>query len=225
MVGTGRLLETLAQRRAGHDLSALLDRIPRTARLVTVDGPRPVPVAELGPGDRIVVAAGEVVPVDAGVTADASFDESALTGEPDPVTRRAGDTVRSGVVSVGQAVELVATASAEDSTYAGVVRLAEQAGSTASRRPGNLPSREPKPIRISTRASCWPRHWWIPWPKARWLVDRRVMSSRSGSGNRVGSQFAAGTETVTLSPARMSWPSSSMSSRAVRIGPTWITLR
>ncbi|MCP2329768.1 ATPase, P-type (transporting), HAD superfamily, subfamily IC/heavy metal translocating P-type ATPase [Actinoalloteichus cyanogriseus DSM 43889] len=132
MVGTGRLLETLAQRRAGHDLSALLDRIPRTAKLVTVDGPRPVPVAELGPGDRIVVAPGEVVPVDAGVTADAAFDESALTGEPDPVTRRAGDTVRSGVVSVGEAVELVATASAEDSTYAGVVRLAEQAGAGAA---------------------------------------------------------------------------------------------
>ena len=55
------------------------------------------------------------------------FDESALTGEPLPVERRSGEDVRSGVVNAGQPIELVATALAEESTYAGVVRLVEQA--------------------------------------------------------------------------------------------------
>jgi heavy metal translocating P-type ATPase len=55
------------------------------------------------------------------------LDESALTGEPLPVERRAGEDLRSGVVNAGMPVELVAMASAQQSTYAGVVRLVEQA--------------------------------------------------------------------------------------------------
>ena len=55
------------------------------------------------------------------------LDESALTGEPLPVERPAGDDVRSGVVNAGAPLDLVATAVAADSTYAGVVRLVEQA--------------------------------------------------------------------------------------------------
>ena len=55
------------------------------------------------------------------------MDESALTGEPLPVDRRAGEDVRSGVVNAETPVGLLATATAEASTYAGVVRLVEQA--------------------------------------------------------------------------------------------------
>jgi heavy metal translocating P-type ATPase len=55
------------------------------------------------------------------------LDESALTGEPLPVERPAGDDVRSGVVNAGAPFDMVATAAAADSTYAGLVRLVEQA--------------------------------------------------------------------------------------------------
>ena len=55
------------------------------------------------------------------------LDESALTGEPLPVERGAGDDARSGVVNAGRPIELVVTAPASASTYAGVVRLVEQA--------------------------------------------------------------------------------------------------
>ena len=60
------------------------------------------------------------------------LDESALTGEPLPVERRAGDDVRSGVVNAGQPLELLATATAAESTYAGVVRLVEQAQASSA---------------------------------------------------------------------------------------------
>jgi heavy metal translocating P-type ATPase len=55
------------------------------------------------------------------------FDESALSGEANPVERRAGDDVRSGVVNAGSATAMIATRTAAESTYAGVVRLVEQA--------------------------------------------------------------------------------------------------
>ena len=62
----------------------------------------------------------------------AVFDESALTGESRPVERRPGEDVRSGVVNAGRPVSLVATTTAEQSTYAGVVRLVEQAQASSA---------------------------------------------------------------------------------------------
>jgi P-type E1-E2 ATPase len=70
-----------------------------------------------------------VVPVDGRVTGStAVLDESVLTGESRLVERAAGEEVRSGVVSAGPGFELRAGATAQDSTYAGIVRLARQAG-------------------------------------------------------------------------------------------------
>jgi heavy metal translocating P-type ATPase len=73
------------------------------------------------------VGTGQIVPVDGRLRSTAVLDESALTGEPLPVERLSGDDVRSGVVNAGKAISLVATALAAESTYAGVVRLVEQA--------------------------------------------------------------------------------------------------
>jgi heavy metal translocating P-type ATPase len=84
-------------------------------------------VAEVVIGDRLLVGSGEIVPVDGRLLESGVFDESALTGEPLPVERSAGQDVRSGVVNAGQPVAMVATATAAESTYAGVVRLVEQA--------------------------------------------------------------------------------------------------
>ncbi|WP_439657838.1 heavy metal translocating P-type ATPase [Lentzea sp. HUAS TT2] len=132
MLGTGHALDSFAQRRARRDLSALLDRAPRFAQVRVGDDLRQVPVDEVVPGDVVAVRPGEVVPVDAVLLTDGEFDESALTGEPLAVHRPRGDRVRSGVVAAGAAVELRATAAAADSTYAGVLRLAEQAAASTA---------------------------------------------------------------------------------------------
>jgi P-type E1-E2 ATPase len=79
-------------------------------------------------GDAIVVGPGEALPVDGRVTCDlAVLDESALTGESVHVRRYPGEEVRSGAINAGGAVEIRATATAEGSTYAAIVRLARQA--------------------------------------------------------------------------------------------------
>ncbi|MFD5495920.1 heavy metal translocating P-type ATPase [Streptomyces sp. NPDC127091] len=133
MLATGRALEATAQRRASRDLRALLAHAPRTARRRTGTEVRPVPLAEVAVGDLLVVGAGEVVPVDGQVVGPAAvLDESVLTGESAPVERGSGHTVRSGVVNAGGAFELRATATEQDSTYAGIVRLARQAGAEAA---------------------------------------------------------------------------------------------
>jgi heavy metal translocating P-type ATPase len=129
MLAGGRALDAAGERRASRDLRALLERAPRFARRRVGTRVTPVPVAEVAVNDIVVVGPGEVVPVD-GRVADvlAVLDESALTGEPLQVERAVGDLVRSGVVNAASAFELRATATAADSTYAGIVRMAQQAG-------------------------------------------------------------------------------------------------
>ncbi|MFE3636581.1 heavy metal translocating P-type ATPase [Streptomyces sp. NPDC059168] len=133
MLATGRTLEAAAQRRASHDLRALLEHAPRSARRRTGAGVAPVPPAEIAVGDLLVVGPGEVVPVDGRLEdVTAVLDESVLTGESSQVERVRGDPVRSGVVNAGSAFELRATASEQDSTYAGIVRLAREAGAESA---------------------------------------------------------------------------------------------
>ncbi len=120
----GQALEDFAQRRARRELTALLNRVPRTAARY-VDGQlQEVSIEELNPGDRILIRRGEVVPVDGNVIGGmAVLDESALTGEAMPIRRRSGEPVTSGTTNAGDAFEIVASSAASDSTYAAIVRL------------------------------------------------------------------------------------------------------
>jgi heavy metal translocating P-type ATPase len=127
MLATGAVLEARAAARARRELSRLAAGAPRTARRQTPDGVVEIPAGEVVGGDRLLVGAGELVPVDARLIDAGVFDESTLTGESVPVERRPGEDVRSGVINAGGPVGMVATTTAADSTYAGVLRLVEQA--------------------------------------------------------------------------------------------------
>lgn len=128
MLASGRTLEFYTSRRAERELRALVDRAPRFAWLEEGGDLRRVPVEQLQVGQVLLVRLGEVVPVDGRLLSpSASLDESALTGEPLPVTRGAGAAVLSGVLNLGEPIRLQCERGAADSTYAGVVRLAEAA--------------------------------------------------------------------------------------------------
>src|ERR1035437_5764536 len=127
MLASGQLLEARAAARARRELSLLVERAPRTARRLVEGGVVEIPMDGVVVGDLLLVGTGEIVPVDGRLRSTAVLDESALTGEPLPVERLAGGDVRSGGVNAGQAINLVATSLAAESTYAGVVRLVEQA--------------------------------------------------------------------------------------------------
>ncbi|WP_209898821.1 heavy metal translocating P-type ATPase [Nocardia goodfellowii] len=145
MLATGAALDAAAERRAAKDLHALLDRAPRTARRRLGESIEVVPLDAVAAGDILLVGPGEVVPVDGWLTADtAELDESALTGEPLTVTRGHGELLRSGIVNAGPAFELRARASARDSTYAGIVALAQHAAS----------ERAPM-VRVADRIAAW----------------------------------------------------------------------
>jgi heavy metal translocating P-type ATPase len=128
MLTSGRALESWASLRARHDLSALLDRAPRTARRYRAGAVETVPLDEVAAGDILLVASGDVLPVDGTVTEGlAVLDESALTGEAAPVEHIRGDKVSSGTLNAGRPFRMRAGDSAAESTYAGIVRLVAEA--------------------------------------------------------------------------------------------------
>lgn len=124
MYAGGNVLEQIAVTRAERDLRSLVDRAPREAHRVAVGRVEDVPISAVAIGDRLLVHAGEVVPVDGIVNSDAaSVDESALTGEPIPVARARGAAIFSGSLNAGETFEMSVSALAAESTYAGIVRL------------------------------------------------------------------------------------------------------
>src|SRR5215468_7225994 len=124
MYSGGNVLEDFAVFRAEHDLRSLVDRAPRVAHRHVEGGIEDVPVVAIAVGDRLLVRAGEVIPVDGIVDMDgATIDESALTGEPIPVARPRGSAIFSGTLNVGNTFEMTASSIAGQSAYAGIVRL------------------------------------------------------------------------------------------------------
>jgi heavy metal translocating P-type ATPase len=128
MLATGSWLERYAEGRAHRELSALIARAPRVVHRREGDAIVDRPVDEVAEGDLLIVKPGEVVPVDGQVVgAPAVLDEAALTGESRIVTREPAELVASGTVNAGAPFELRAIATADQSTYAGIVRLVEAA--------------------------------------------------------------------------------------------------
>jgi heavy metal translocating P-type ATPase len=128
MLAGGNALEVFASARARRELTALVERAPRTARRHTDAGWEEIPAEEVEVGDVLLVRSGEVIPTD-GALADehATIDESSLTGEPLPAGHVRGQLLRSGSSNAGNAFELTATQRAADSAYAALVRLVREA--------------------------------------------------------------------------------------------------
>ncbi len=134
MFGSGQALEGYAQRRARQELTALMGHSPSQAHRYDGSAIVDVHVSEVAVGDRLMIRSGDVLPVDGRVEGHAAvLDESALTGEARPVAHADGAAVQSGTVNSGAPFTLVATSTAANSTYSGIVRLVEQA--QASRAP------------------------------------------------------------------------------------------
>jgi len=124
----GRLLESLARRRASGAIRKLLRLRPATARVLRDGSEREVPVEEVRVGETIIVRPGERVPLDGEVVAgESTLDESALTGESLPVDRGPGDRVLGAGINLTGAFRLRVTHAVEDTVLAQVINLVEEA--------------------------------------------------------------------------------------------------
>lgn len=134
MLASGRALELWAQGKASRHLDELMKRAPAFAHVVSSTGEvTDIAISEVVVKTRVLVRSGEVVPIDGLLEEAGLFDESALTGESLPVWREANTSVSSGVVNSGNAVVIIATATAATSTYANLIQLVASAKDQASK--------------------------------------------------------------------------------------------
>jgi Cd2+/Zn2+-exporting ATPase len=128
LFGIAEWLESRSIDRARHAIRALMELTPPTALVRRGAVERPVPLADVVVGDRVIVRPGERIPVDGDVVLGASaVDQAPITGESWPVDKRPGDAVFAGSVNGTGALDVVVQRPADDSTIARIVRLVQEA--------------------------------------------------------------------------------------------------
>ncbi len=129
LVLLGQVLELRARGKTNAAVRALLELAPKTARRLRADGSEEdVALEAVSAGDRLRVRPGEKVPVD-GIVIDgaSSVDESMITGEPIPVSKRAGDRVIGATVNANGTLVVAAERVGKDTLLAGIVRMVSEA--------------------------------------------------------------------------------------------------
>lgn len=125
----GRFLEMNARHRAGQISEELVRMLPSTVTRLQADGSEEaIPVAELAVADRVLIRPGETVPSDGRIIEGASsVDESLLTGESLPLSKRVGDELIGGSVNVDSPLVMQVERIGAETMLAAIVRLLDRA--------------------------------------------------------------------------------------------------
>ncbi len=132
LYGLSEALESLSLEHARRSIRAMLDLSPPTAERIGPDGQvQSVPAVAVHTGDRLLVRAGNTIPVDGEVVSGrSSVDQKTITGESVPVVRETGDPVYAGTVNGEGTLEILASGPVGDALISRVVDQvrANQAG-------------------------------------------------------------------------------------------------
>lgn len=124
----GKMLEAKAKGQTSEAIKKLMGMQARTARVLRSGEEQDIPVEEVVPGDVVVVRPGEKLPVDGRVVkGESAVDESMLTGEPVPVSKKPGDEVIGATMNTTGSFRFEATKVGKDTALAQIVRLVEEA--------------------------------------------------------------------------------------------------
>jgi Cu2+-exporting ATPase len=144
-----RYFEMMA-RRHGADMAERLNQaLPAMATRLVTDNDREthevVPVAQLEPGDRVLVKPGEVIPADSRIEdGSSSVNEALLTGESTPLRKVAADKVIGGSINIESPLRLVVTRVGVETVLAQIMRLLERAQ-----------NEKPAITRLADRTAAW----------------------------------------------------------------------
>ncbi|MBL3556094.1 MULTISPECIES: heavy metal translocating P-type ATPase [Marinobacter] len=128
LINLGQALEVRAKGKTSEAVRRLLDLRAKTARVIRDGEEQDLPVEQVRAGDHIRVRPGESLPVD-GEIIDGStrIDESMLTGEPMPVSKREGDEVSAGTLNTHGSIIYKATRVGSETALAQIIRLVKKA--------------------------------------------------------------------------------------------------
>lgn len=134
LIALGRWLEAHAKRRAGAAIESLAKLVDPTARVERDGGIVEVDVEDLRPGDVVRVRPGERIPADGKVLeGESAVDESLLTGESAPVSRREGDVVTGGSKNTDGALRIEIERVGSDATLGRIIDFVEKTQESKAR--------------------------------------------------------------------------------------------
>ena len=124
----GRMLEARAKGQTSEAIKKLVGLTPKTARVVRDGVEVDVPVKDVATGDTVIVRPGERIPVD-GVVLEgiSSIDESMITGESLPVSKKPGDEVVGATINKMGSFRFEATRVGRETVLAQIIRLVQEA--------------------------------------------------------------------------------------------------
>jgi len=125
----GQILELRARSQTSAAIKSLLGLAPKTARRIHADGSEEdVPLTHVHIGDTLRVRPGEKVPVDGTVLeGESALDESMLTGEPVPVTKRPGDKLIGATINTSGALVMQAEKVGSQTMLSQIVQMVANA--------------------------------------------------------------------------------------------------
>ncbi|EPE4188806.1 copper-exporting P-type ATPase CopA [Yersinia enterocolitica] len=131
LINLGHAMEQRARQRSSNALERLLDLAPPTARLVSDEGEKLIPLADVQLGMTLRLTTGDRVPVDGEIVqGEVWMDEAMLTGEPIPQQKSTGDVVHAGTQVQDGTVLFRANAIGSQTTLARIIKLVRQAQSS-----------------------------------------------------------------------------------------------
>lgn len=125
----GQILELRARSQTSAAIKSLLGLAPKTARRINADGTEEdIPLTHVHVGDALRVRPGEKVPVDGTVLeGESAIDESMLTGEPVPVTKRPGDKVIGATINASGSLVVRSEKVGSQTMLSQIVQMVAQA--------------------------------------------------------------------------------------------------
>jgi Cu+-exporting ATPase len=131
LINLGHALEQRGRQRSSKALERLLDLTPPTARVVTAEGEKTLPLAEIQQGMTLRLTTGDRVPVDGEIqSGEAWMDEAMLTGEPIPQQKSQGEKVHAGTLVKDGSVLFRADAIGSQTTLSRIIKLVREAQSS-----------------------------------------------------------------------------------------------
>lgn len=124
----GKLFEMLAKGRSSEAIRSLMSLQAKSALVIRDGQEQLIPIEEVVAGDRLKVRPGEKIPVDGEVLEGSSaVDESMLTGESLPVSKRQGDSVIGATLNKNGSLTIQATKVGKDTALAQIIKVVEEA--------------------------------------------------------------------------------------------------
>jgi Cu+-exporting ATPase len=131
LILTGTYMQRLAESRAATAISSLVAMQPHMAHMIDGDKVVEISMEQIRKGDLLLVKPGEKIPADSAVVkGKCSVDESMITGESIPLTKRPGDMVIGGTMNVTGSIMIKVMTVGEDTTLSQIIKIVQDAASS-----------------------------------------------------------------------------------------------